>query len=307
MSPYLKGVIFCLVATISWGAMFPVMDTALAKIDPFTFTFLRYLIAGSAFIFLLISKEGSQSLRITSKQAWLAWIFGSIGFAGFGFLVFLGQQLAGEDGVLSASIIMATQPMLGILLAWGLKGIVPKKVSLLFIVISLMGVITVITSGNFSSLFVAPVSFHADGLILLGALSWVLYSLGGSYFPNWSPYKYTALTTILGFSTIAIINIALLATGTIKMPSTGVLISISPSLAYMALIAGFLAVLSWNFGNRNLGPNNAVLFMDVIPITAFAVSTLQGSTPSNMQTLGATITAMALICNNLYLRLVNTK
>lgn len=45
----------------------------------------------------------------------LAWLLGSIGFCGFGSFVFLGQQLAGREGALTASIMMATQPMMGLL------------------------------------------------------------------------------------------------------------------------------------------------------------------------------------------------
>lgn len=33
----LQGTIYCLIATASWGAMFPVMTGALVRIDPFTF------------------------------------------------------------------------------------------------------------------------------------------------------------------------------------------------------------------------------------------------------------------------------
>lgn len=302
MNSYLKGVFLCLVATISWGAMFPVMHIALSKIDPFSFTFLRYLIAAFAFLALLIYREGFDSLRVSKRNAWLAWFFGSVGFAGFGFLVFLGQQMAGKDGILSASIIMATQPMLGILIAWALKGLVPKKISLLFVALSLAGVVTVITGGNFSSLMNAPIKFQADGLILLGALSWVLYSIGGSYFPDWSPYKYTAITSVLGLITIAAINAVLIMTHIVQIPDSATILSISPSLIYMALIAGFIAVLSWNFGNKILGSSNAVLFIDVVPITAFAVSAIQGFEATHNQIVGAAITALALICNNLYLR-----
>ncbi|WP_269975583.1 hypothetical protein [Dickeya lacustris] len=45
----------------------------------------------------------------------------TLGFAGFGFLVFLGQHLAGPSGALTASIMMATMPMLGLLTIWALK------------------------------------------------------------------------------------------------------------------------------------------------------------------------------------------
>ena len=38
---YLRGVPFCLVATVSWGCMFPVMTSALTQMDPFNFTDTR--------------------------------------------------------------------------------------------------------------------------------------------------------------------------------------------------------------------------------------------------------------------------
>jgi drug/metabolite transporter (DMT)-like permease len=122
---YLKGVFFCLIATLSWGVMFPVMTDALNKIDPFTFTALRYSIAGIAFIILLYVKEGVAALVVDRQEISLAWVFGSAGFAGFGFLVFYGQQLAGSTGALTASIMMATMPLQGLLVTWVFRGVRP--------------------------------------------------------------------------------------------------------------------------------------------------------------------------------------
>ncbi|WP_230950498.1 hypothetical protein [Burkholderia cepacia] len=67
-------------------------------------------------------------------------------------------------------------------------------------------------------------------------------------------------------------------------------------------VAGFGAILLWMTGNRNLGPMNGVLFMDIVPITAFIVSAVTGVVPNRAQILGAALTGVALILNNLYLR-----
>jgi len=72
-----------------------------------------------------------------------------------------------------------------------------------------------------------------------------------------------------------------------------------PHLIYMALVAGLMAVLCWNIGNRIITPTNGVLFMDVVPVTAFLVSALNGVLPTHMQIIGAAITATALVLNNL--------
>jgi len=299
---YLKGAIFCLIATLSWGTMFPVMTHALTWIDPFTFTALRYLIAGIVFVVLLYAKEGTPAFNIRGERILLAWLFGSAGFAGFGFLVFYGQQLAGATGALTASIMMATMPLLGLLVTWLLRGVRPPLFSFIYIGLSFCGVVLVITKGDILGVLSHPQNYAANIPLILGALCWVLYTVGGSYFPSWSAYKYTAITTVLGLTTIFVIVAILLASGSIIMPSTDTLVFTFPHLLYMSLVAGFIGVLCWNMGNKIITPLNGVLFMDVVPMTAFAISAMTGLVPTKVQIIGALCTATALILNNIVQR-----
>ena len=75
-----------------------------------------------------------------------------------------------------------------------------------------------------------------------------------------------------------------------------------PQFLYMSLVAGAIAVLSWNMGNKIITPVNGVLFMNVVPVAAFAVSALSGIVPTPVQLAGAAITVAALVMNNLYQR-----
>jgi drug/metabolite transporter (DMT)-like permease len=298
--PYSAGIVLCLLATVSWGGMFPVMESALSRIDPFTFTALRYTIAAAVFALTLAAREGMGALRLRGERWMLAWMLGSAGFAGFGFLVFLGQQLAGRDGALTASIIMATQPMLGLLVAWVIRRVAPGPWSFVFILMSFTGVLLVITKGDITALAAAPANYSSDLLILIGALCWVCYTVGASFFPKWTAIKYTAITTLLGLTSVIAITALLYAVGTVHVPTTAAIVSVSPHFAYMALIAGFFGVLSWNLGNRIITPGNGVLFMDVVPLMTFVVSGLTGTIPSAWQIGGACLTAAALICNTVY-------
>ncbi|EDR9340359.1 DMT family transporter [Salmonella enterica subsp. enterica serovar Javiana] len=299
MNSYLKGLLCCLLATVSWGGMFPVMTHALTYIDPFNFTTFRYGIAGIAFALLLLFREGQNSFRLKGERWGLAWLFGTLGFAGFGFLVFLGQSLAGPGGALTASIMMATMPMLGLLTIWALKKVRPHASTMSFILLSFSGVVLVITNGDVFAVLNSPISLAANLLLIAGALCWVLYTIGGSYFPGWSPLRYTTMTTLLGMISVVLIDLFLVGSGAISVPSAASIITIVLHLFYMALVAGLVAVLCWNVGNRIITPTNGVLFMDVVPITAFIVSALNGVVPTNMQIIGAVITAMALVLNNL--------
>ena len=44
--------------------------------------------------------------------------YGTVGFAGYGFLVFYGQQLAGPSGAIHAAMIQSLMPLIALLLQW---------------------------------------------------------------------------------------------------------------------------------------------------------------------------------------------
>jgi drug/metabolite transporter (DMT)-like permease len=159
-----------------------------------------------------------------------------------------------------------------------------------------------VTRGHYAGLVQSPGKYGDDGLIILGALCWVIYTIGAAFFPAWSPYRYTTITTGLGLATAAAITVVLLAFGVIDLPSGHAVVTITPELAYMASAAGFVGVLCWNLGNKILTPLNGVLFMDVVPVTAFTISAIQGVHLALPQVLGGCVTATALILNNVYLR-----
>lgn len=256
------------------------------------------------FLVFLGMREGTAGFRLKGERIGLAWLFGTIGFAGFQFLVFFGQDLIGERGALNASIMMATMPMMGFGVNWVLRKVVPPKFALVFIAMSFAGVLLVVSEGNFANLLSRPAEFGPNALLLFAALCWVVYTSGAGYFPGWSPIKYTAITTVMGLGSATVITGIILAAGGVAVPTAGAVVSVLPQLAYMSVVAGFVGVLSWNFGNKYLGALNGVLFMDVVPITAFVVSALTGVVPAGVQIAGGVLTALALVFNNIYLRRV---
>jgi drug/metabolite transporter (DMT)-like permease len=310
---FLLGVLFCLGAVLSWGGMFPVMGSALKVMNPFLFTAIRYSTAGVMFVAFLAWREGRGALR-PEGHALALWVLGSrgvggdgvlgaLGFAGYGFLVFLGQKLAGPSGALSASVMMALMPMLSILFNWLLRGIPPLRWSPVFVAMSFTGVLFVVTRGDFRALAQLQENVVADVLILFGAACWVIYTIGATFFPTWSAVRYTALTTSFGVPTILVVNVALFFAGRNAPVSGAALASLLPHFAYMVVVAGFLGVLFWNSGNKIVTPINGVLFMDVVPMTTFAISALRGYRFSASELVGVSLTISALILNNVYQRM----
>ena len=207
--PFLPGRSLLYRRHASWGAMFPVMTGALTRIDPFTFTCMRYTIAGLAFLALLLAKEGRSGPQPQGRARLAGLVLRHRGLRRVRVPRLPGPAARRPRGALTASIMMATQPLLGLLVNWAFRKVVPPVYSFLFILLSFCGVTLVITKGHVLNLLSMPQSYGADGLIVLGALCWVFYTVGAAFFPKWSPYKYTTLTTLLGLTSVFAITAAL--------------------------------------------------------------------------------------------------
>jgi drug/metabolite transporter (DMT)-like permease len=139
--------------------------------------------------------------------------------------------------------------------------------------------------------------------VLAGAICWVRYTLSAAIdFGGWSPLRFTALSAAAGTITILTIAVAGDLTGLLSPPSGADLGQTAPALAYVVLLGAFVAVLGWNAGVQRLGPANAALFMNLVPITTFTIQAVRGATPGPVELLGAAVTLAALVGANATLR-----
>ena len=104
------GALLCFIASVSWGAMFPVAHHAFAYIDPFYFTIFRYGAVSIILVVLLLWKEGPKAFRMEGKGK-LLWFFGTMAFTVYNLLIFWGEDLLGEPGVMVASIMESLMPI----------------------------------------------------------------------------------------------------------------------------------------------------------------------------------------------------
>lgn len=286
-----------LAATMSWGGMFPVAKPALALVDPYYMTLIRYAPAAVVFLLLLRIVEGPGTLRLEGQWALLLF-FGGLGFAGFNLLAFSGLAHARPE---HGAVVMALMPMITVLLTWLLKGVRPPVFTLTAVGAAFAGVFLVITGGHPARAF-AGGEAQWDMLFVAGAVCWVGYTMGAQRFPHWSPLRYTAITCTLGSLVIGAIILPLTIAGTLHAPSLTTITTLHWTFAYLIVLGALVAVLSWNAGIRRLGAVNGVLFINFVPITAFAIGVLSGRAFSAAEIAGAALVIGALIANNLYLR-----
>ncbi|OAB34816.1 transporter [Paenibacillus macquariensis subsp. defensor] len=297
------GSILCLIASMSWGAMFPVAHMALQKIDSFYFSFIRYALVAVILSVMLWIKEGRSAFRFEGRGKSLLF-FGTMAFSVYNMCVFLGQHLMGESGTVAASIMEVLMPMISIMVLWITTRKAPKKFMITSVAIALAGALLVITNGNMEFFMMA--GQHAVPLLLIfaGVVGWVVYSMGGSRFRDWSILRYSTLTCILG----SVVNLLIVTLASsfqlVPVPSLDTILSIKYEMAFMVLLPGLAALLSWNLGLKLLSPPNGLLFINFVPITTFVIMAFQGYHISSYEIVGTLLIIFALIRNNAYQRKV---
>ncbi|HUW28599.1 MAG TPA: DMT family transporter [Sulfuriferula sp.] len=285
-----------LISAMAWGGMFPLAKVLLVHIDAFSMTSIRYGLAALLFLAVLRWREGRAALRLEG-QGWRVWLYGSLGFAGFNLLAFEGL---GHTQPEHAAIIMALMPLLTALVNWLLTRVRPSGTTLAAIALALLGVGLVITDGHWTRLLEGA-DIAGDGLLLAGALCWVVYTLGAQKFPGWSPLRYTALSCALGALSILGITAAAILAGHAHLPTAAGLGASAWGIVYLVLIAAFVAVLGWNAGIRRVGAQG-VLFINLVPVTAFIIGVLQGHHFGSAEVVGAALVMLALVLNSVLAR-----
>lgn len=293
----LIGAAFATTTAVTWGGQFVVGKSALDRVNAFPLSTVRYAVAAGLWLVVLAALEGRGSLRLDGRGLRLFWL-GSLGFAGFNLLAYTGLAHSRPQ---SASLIVALAPLLTALVLWRRTGQRPSSVTFGFLALALAGVVLVISGGHPSTIVNGSIGW-GDALVLAGVFSFVLYGLGAAQFKDFSPLRYTALTAALGWLTIAAATAVALATGLVPTPSGSALGSTVPQIAYLALPGAFLAVLTWNASIGLIGPQNAVLFGNLIPVTTFAIEIVRGYRPNAVELGGAAVTITALVANNLVAR-----
>jgi drug/metabolite transporter (DMT)-like permease len=281
-----------LVAALCWGAMFPIAASAMHHIDPFPLTAIRYGVAVPVWIVLLVALEGRKALRTDGRTLEL-FVLGSLGFAGFNLLSYLGLEHTRPQ---DAALIVAAQPLLTVLVLWLTAKQTPARATLISMAVALLGVVLVISRGHVSNLT------HGSGgdvLILIGAVGWVFYTLGARRFADFSPLRYTTLTAAGGTITILAATAVVTATGAEAVPSLDAVGAAWLQVVFVIFMGGVIAVMAWNEGIRRLGPPNGALFINLVPVVTFAIAIGQGYVPGDYEIAGAAITVLALVAANL--------
>ena len=304
----LLGAFLCLIAAISWGAMFPVANHAFHHIDPFYFTIFRYVFVTIILIVWLLWKEGKQAFRFEGK-GWYLWFFGTMAFTVYNLLIFWGQDLLGNPGTMVASIMESLMPMISIVIVWVLVRQRPHAFTLFCVFIGFVGASLVVTKGDFGAFFTAKNDIIPSLFIFIAVVGWVVYTMGGSRFSKdgWSALRYSTLSCLLGTATAAVVVFGVTLSGYVSFPTVETMIMTSPHIAFMVIFPGVIALVGWNYGVSVITPLNGLLFLNFVPVTTLVIQIFQGTGITVYDYVGTIFIIISLLSNNIFHRLLEKR
>jgi drug/metabolite transporter (DMT)-like permease len=247
-----------------WGGAFGVTKHVLTELPPLTASAVRFLMAG-----LLMAGwaawRGEWNLR-SVRGSWLGLIgLGATGVLGYNLFFAVGMQYTSAiNGALVVVINPVTTALVAVLFlgerwSWRLG---------LGIVLSLTGVLTVITRGDPTAL--QSISLNKGELLMLGAVaSWTTYtSLGKIVMRRVSPTMATVVSTLLGTGMLVLASLT--ETGWKSVPQVSG--QVAAELLYLAVFASFVAFLLYNIGVREIGASKASSYINLMPVNALWIA-----------------------------------
>jgi drug/metabolite transporter (DMT)-like permease len=176
-------------AIIFWGFSFIATKVALREMDPFTLLALRFGIGGCLLLVVQLRKD-KKFLKEFSSRDWIyLLLLAIIGIAGhtllqaYGLLYTTAIHTGWIVAIMPVFITIAARLFLG-------EKITPKKS--IGILVGFLGVFLIISKGVFSLSIFGFSSTFGDFLILLSALTWTAFTVGGRGFLS----RFPPLTTI---------------------------------------------------------------------------------------------------------------
>lgn len=273
-------------AALFWALNYQVASTVLAEMTPVSLTFWRWLIAcGPLFVLAWVIER--PDWRIVARRLPQLVLLSGLGLLGYNLLLYWALHFTTP---ISAVVINAANPALIVLLAVVLTGQSVSRRGVLGIVVSLAGVLLVLSQGS-------PTTLVRDGvntgqLFMLGAITvWSLYTIWGRV-DGVYPITSTAVQ-----SAIAVITLSPWAlSGHAPLPASqaGVI-----GLLLIAALPSVGSYVLWNTATSMVSSAAAAVHLNLITVFVVIIGVFRGQPLSLADLIGATLIIVGVVMTSL--------
>ncbi|MGE3153507.1 MAG: DMT family transporter [Nitrospiraceae bacterium] len=253
-------------AAVLWGGSIVGQKYALASFSAVEVSVLRGIGALAILIPLWWLQEG-RSIRLVGRDRWLLALLG-LAVLGNHLLTLFGLRYIGAA---AAGVIIGASPAITALLSSLLIKDVPFRKVVAGSALSFAGVALVSGGGGESAAGDNP--WLGGTLVLLGLVSWALYTIGsGSVMDRLSPLTINWTTLLISI----VLQIPLLWSDQKVMQEGWTTVSTGGwvALGYLIVFATALGQQAWLYGVQGVGPSRAGVFVNLIPVSALLLSAL---------------------------------
>ena len=241
-----------------WSINTVIARAVILEIKPMTLSFYRWFLA-LIFILPFALPYLKKDIKLIKQNIGFLFFLSIPSVAAYNSILYLGAQYTTATNI---SLVVATMPVMTILFSWAMNKEKPFVLQTLGIMISIFGVLVIISKGSWQVL--TTLSFNpGDLLIVLSIASWAFYSvLLKKREINISPISF--LTMIIFFGVLSILPFYLWEFSVFKgfeLNSNNIIIFL-----YLGIFPSILSYLCWNFGVKTAGASIASVFMYLLPV-----------------------------------------
>lgn len=285
-----KAILLLLLCAFFWGSCFPIGKHALNQVHALTLVFWRFSIAAICLaIYLKIINSAKPSLTF-NQWAWVI-IVSAVGIGGLNLGLFTGLE---HTSAANGSLIMALSPLATSLISSVAKRTMPTAAQCFSLIVSLSGVLLVITNGDLAVLLNMQIN-AGDKMIFLGMLAWSSYTYFSQGINQYMPVlPYTFVSMLSGATIIGLMCLVTANVHPLSELSNSSMVGII-DVIYIGLFGTVAGYLLWLNGIRQLGSANASLFFNFVPVFAMLTAFLMGQPITELQLIGIIVVIIGLL------------
>jgi drug/metabolite transporter (DMT)-like permease len=261
------GIYFAmLLVPIFWGGAFGVTKHALTEVPPLTLSAFRFLLAG-ILMALWVAYRGEWRDEAI-RNHWLALLLlGATGVLGYNYFFAVGLQYT---TAINAALIVVINPVTTALVAVLFLGERWSARLGLGVFLSLLGVLTVNTRGDLSTIL--NLRFNFGELMMLGAVaSWTSYtSIAKILMKKTPPTMATAASTVMGALLLVLVSVPEGGWGKLPFVSG----QVAAEILYLIIFPSVVAFIIYNTGVRQIGASKASSYINLMPVNAVLIAAL---------------------------------
>jgi drug/metabolite transporter (DMT)-like permease len=275
-------------AVLCWAGNFTVGRAARDVIPPLALNFWRWSLALA--ILAPFALPAVLRHRDLIRREWkLLTGLAVSGITFFHSAIYIGLSLS---PVINGLLLQATIPLFIVLLSWLIHRTPVTAPQAVGLALSLAGAIAVITEGDLGNLVALRIA-TGDLWLAASVPSWALYSVLLRQRPEALP-PLALIWIVAAFAMVLLLpfyGLELASGARIELGPASLL-----SLGYVALFASVIAYIFWNQGVREIGPNRAGIYIQLMPVYGAALAmTFLGERMAGHHWLGAALVLAGLL------------